>query len=102
MNYAITASKTQAQLHKFLGMFSPHFSKPKLRFLGQMPCGIQAAQDVKPGRIERTLDQPAGSAQMCFDFDGERRTQENPGKVHIPVASNENDTETFLRLRHKG
>ena len=83
MNYAIAASKTQAQLHKFLGMFPPHFSKPKLRFLGQMPCGIQAAQDVKPGRIERTLDQPAGSAQMCFDFDGERRTQENPGKVHF-------------------
>ena len=64
MNYAITASKTQAQLHKFLGIFSPHFSKPKLRFLGQMLYGIQAAQDVKLSCIGRTLDEPISMKKL--------------------------------------
>ena len=57
MNYAITSTKTQAQLHKFLGIFSPHFSKPKQRFLGQMLYGIQAAQDVKLSCIGRALEE---------------------------------------------
>jgi len=64
VNYAITASKTQAQLHKFLGIFSPHFSKPKLRFLGQMLYGIQAAQDVKLSCIGRTLDEPISMKKL--------------------------------------
>ena len=58
MDYATTASKTQAQLRSFLGIFSPHFSKPKLRFLGQMLYGVQAAQDVKLSCIGRTLEEP--------------------------------------------
>jgi len=58
MDYATTASKTQVQLRSFLGIFSPHFSKPKLRFLGQMLYGVQAAQDVKLSCIGRTLEEP--------------------------------------------
>ncbi len=64
MNYAITASKTQEQLHRFLGMFSPHFSIPELRFLGQMLYGIQAARDVKLSCIGRALDEPISMKKL--------------------------------------
>jgi hypothetical protein len=30
------AEKLRAQIHQFLGIFSPHFSRPKLKFLEQM------------------------------------------------------------------
>ena len=51
----ITARKLQAQLVKFLGVFSPHFSKPRLGFLADMLYGIQASGDVKLSEISREL-----------------------------------------------
>lgn len=51
----ITARKLQAQLLKFLGVFSPHFSKPRTGFLGDMLYGIQASGDVKLSEIAREL-----------------------------------------------
>ena len=51
----ITARKLQEQLVKFLGVFSPHFSKPRMGFLGDMLYGIQASGDVKLSEIAREL-----------------------------------------------
>lgn len=53
-----TAFKVRAQLDGFLGIFSPRFSKPMQRFIGQMVFGIQAAQDVKLSQIGRELQEP--------------------------------------------
>ena len=38
-----------------MGRFSPHFSKPALRFVGDMIFGILADGDVKLSRIVRAL-----------------------------------------------
>ena len=57
MNNSQTAFKVRAQLAQFLGIFSPHFSKPALTFLGDMLYGLQASKDVKLSCIGRGLDE---------------------------------------------
>ena len=57
MNNSQTACKVRAQLAQFLGIFSPHFSKPALAFLGDMLYGLQASKDVKLSCIGRGLDE---------------------------------------------
>ena len=56
-NDSTTAFRTREQLRRFLGMFSPRFSKPKLEFLGQMLFGIQAARDTLVSEIARSLQE---------------------------------------------
>lgn len=56
-NDSTTAFRTREQLRKFLGIFSPRFSKPKLEFLGQMLFGIQAARDTLVSEIARSLQE---------------------------------------------
>lgn len=58
MNRTQTALKIRDQIEKFMGVFSPHFSKPKQRFIRDMIFGIQAAKDVKLSNITRALDEP--------------------------------------------
>jgi hypothetical protein len=50
-----TAQKLRAQIEGFTGIFSPRFSKPQGRFVGQMIFGIEASQDVKLSAIARAL-----------------------------------------------
>ena len=57
MNNSQTAFKVREQLDRFLGIFSPHFSKPALKFLGDMLYGLQASKDVKLSCIGRGLDE---------------------------------------------
>jgi len=57
MNNSQTAFKVRAQLERFLGIFSPHFSRPALTFLGDMLYGLQASKDVKLSCIGRGLDE---------------------------------------------
>lgn len=57
MNNSQTAFKVRGQLAQFLGIFSPHFSKPALTFLGDMLYGLQASRDVKLSCIGRGLDE---------------------------------------------
>ena len=59
-DYAIVSRKTEEQLRKFLGGFSPHLSKPRLKFLGDMLYGVQAAGDVKLSEIARELRPGSG------------------------------------------
>ena len=49
------AEKLRAQIHQFLGIFSPHFSRPKLKFLEQMLYGVSASQDCKLSQVSRVL-----------------------------------------------
>ena len=49
------AEKLRAQIHQFLGIFSPHFSRPKLKFLEQMFYGVSASQDCKLSQVARVL-----------------------------------------------
>lgn len=58
MDGSKTAYRVREQLDGFLGIFSPRFPKPTLRFIGQMLYGIQAAQDVKLSQIGRELREP--------------------------------------------
>lgn len=57
MNHSQTAFKLRSQLSKYLGIFSPHFSKPTGDFLGDMLYGIQASKDIKLSCIGRGLDE---------------------------------------------
>jgi hypothetical protein len=52
------AEKLRAQIHQFLGIFSPHFSAPKLKFLEQMFFGVSASQDCKLSQVARVLGEP--------------------------------------------
>jgi hypothetical protein len=42
---------------KFLGVFSPHFSKPNVKFIGEVVYGLQACGNVKLSCIGRALDE---------------------------------------------
>lgn len=55
MNYRELAVKLQGQIHHFSGIFYPHFSKPRAKFIEQMIYGIQAGRDVKLSVIARSL-----------------------------------------------
>jgi len=55
MKRIVLARKLREQIHEFLGIFPPHFSKPTLKFIEQILYGIQASGDVKISSITRTL-----------------------------------------------
>jgi hypothetical protein len=55
MNHRQIALKLQGQIHQFSGIFYPHFSLPRSRFIEQMIYGIQAGRDVKLSSIGRSL-----------------------------------------------
>lgn len=57
MNRIQIAHRIREQLDKFMGIFSPHFSKPDLKFLSQMVYGLQTHQDVKLSQIARALNE---------------------------------------------
>lgn len=57
MKHSETARKVRAQIERFSGIFSPHISKPKARFIAEMLFGIQASQDTKLSEISRALDE---------------------------------------------
>ena len=59
-DYNTVSRKTEERLRKFPGGFSPHLSKPRLKFLGDMLYGVQAAGDVKPSEIARELRPGSG------------------------------------------
>lgn len=64
MHSSAIAFKVRKQLHGFLGIFSPRFSKPEARFIEQMLYGIQAAQDVKLSQIGRELHEQIPLAKV--------------------------------------
>jgi hypothetical protein len=55
MNHRQIACKLQEQIRHFSGIFYPHFSLPRSRFIEQMIYGIQAGRDVKLSTIGRSL-----------------------------------------------
>ncbi len=57
MNNSQTAFKVRDQLSGFLGIFSPHFSKPVTGFIGDMLYGLQASQDIKLSCIGRGINE---------------------------------------------
>jgi hypothetical protein len=86
MKRIVLAKKLRAQIHEFLGIFYPHFSKPKLRFIEEMVYGIQASQDVKLSAITRTLGE---EIQLKKTAERLSRHLETPGlgqKVNETVA----------------
>ena len=66
MNNSQTAFKVREQLDRFLGIFSPHFSKPALKFLGDMLYGLQASKDVKLSCIGRGLDEGISTRMLIY------------------------------------
>lgn len=52
------AARLRAQIHQFLGILSPRFSKPQTKFLEQMLFGISASQDCKLSQVARALGEP--------------------------------------------
>ncbi|MDF7802147.1 transposase [Pontiellaceae bacterium B1224] len=58
MNRTQTALKIREQFDGFMGIVSPHFSKPISKFLNQMVFGLQSAKDIKLSNVARALDEP--------------------------------------------
>jgi hypothetical protein len=58
MNRTQTAFKIREQFDGFMGIVSPHFSKPICKFLNQMVFGLQSAKDIKLSNVARALDEP--------------------------------------------
>lgn len=58
MHTTRVAGELRAQIHQFLGILSPHFSKPKTKFLEQMLFGVSASQDCKLSQVARVLGEP--------------------------------------------
>jgi len=58
MQITQTAQKVRVQIHHFLGILSPHFSKPQTKFLEQMLFGLSASQDCKLSQVARALGEP--------------------------------------------
>jgi len=65
MDNTRTALKIREQLVRFLGIFSPHFPRPDVKFIGEMVYGLQAAGNVKLSCIGRALDEdiPIGKTE---------------------------------------
>lgn len=57
MNRTQTALKIREQFDGFMGIVSPHFSKPLCKFLYQMVFGLQSAKDIKLSNVARALDE---------------------------------------------
>lgn len=57
MNRTQTALKIREQFDGFMGIVSPHFSKPICKFLNQMVFGLQSAKDIKLSNVARALDE---------------------------------------------
>ena len=55
MNDSMTALKVREQLRNFLGIFSPRFPKPAVKFIGEIVYGLQASGNVKLSCIGRAL-----------------------------------------------
>ena len=53
------AAKLLSQLESFLGRISPHFHKPRARFIGDMIYGIMVEKDIKLSSIVRALKDKA-------------------------------------------
>ena len=53
MNRTQTALKIREQFDGFMGIVSPHFSKPISKFLNQMVFGLQSAKDIKLSNVAR-------------------------------------------------
>ena len=66
MNDSKIAAKLRAQLKNFLGELLPHFSKPKVAFLGDMFYGLMAGGDVKLSKICRAY-RPAITMKKAGD-----------------------------------
>lgn len=81
-NDSITAFRTREQLRRFLGIFSPRFSKPKLEFLGQMLFGIQAARDTLVSEIARSLQEDILSKKTQERLERHLRADGLDDKVH--------------------
>src|SRR5574344_21270 len=81
-NDSITAFRTREQLRKFLGIFSPRFSKPKLEFLGQMLFGIQAARDTLVSEIARSLQEDILAKKTQERLERHLRSDGLDDKVH--------------------
>lgn len=81
-NDSITAFRTREQLRKFLGIFSPRFSKPKLEFLGQMLFGIQAARDTLVSEIARALQEDILSKKTQERLERHLQADRLDDKVH--------------------
>ena len=77
------------------------FGKLELSYTVDVPCTVEIAfgEVLSPdGKLNRS---PGG---VRIAHVATLELQPGTGRVIVPppVASNENDTETFLRLRHKG
>lgn len=66
MNDSKIAAKLRAQLKNFLGELLPHFSRPKVAFLGDMFYGLMAGGDVKLSKICRAY-RPAITMKKAGD-----------------------------------
>ena len=76
MNDSKCAAKLRAQLKRFLGELLPHFSRPKVSFLGDMIYGLMAGGDVKLSSICRAyrprITMKKAGDRLCMHLNDKR------------------------------
>ncbi|MGC9424161.1 transposase [Vibrio sp.] len=95
MNRTQTALRIRGQIDKFMGIFYPHFSVPKLKFIEQMVFGIQASKDVKLSNISRALDESVSLKKT------EERLSRNLNTLQLDEVINKEIANAASRKIHK-
>jgi len=86
MNRTQTALKIREQFDGFMGIVSPHFSKPISNFLKQMVFGIQSAKDIKLSNVARALDEPIALKKTEERLSRNLKAEGLDGKLNAIIA----------------
>jgi len=86
MNRTQTALKIREQFDGFMGIVSPHFSKPISNFLNQMVFGIQSAKDIKLSNVARALDEPIALKKTEERLSRNLKAEGLDGKLNAIIA----------------
>ena len=76
MNRMQTALKIREQFDGFMGIVSPHFSKPLYKFLNQMIFGLQSGKEIKFSNVARSQSEAAWPRRTDDPRRGARVRQE--------------------------
>ncbi|MCK4565074.1 MAG: transposase [Verrucomicrobia bacterium] len=86
MNRTQTALKIRDQFDGFMGIVSPHFSKPISKFLKQMVFGLQSAKDIKLSNVARALDESIALKKTEERLSRNLKAEGLDGKLNTIIA----------------
>ena len=103
MNDSKCAAKLRAHLKRFLGELSPHFSRPKVSFPGDMIYGLMAGGDVKLSSICRAyrprITMKKAGDRLCMHLNDKRIEEALHNFIAGKVAKRKHFAKCSLKAR---